>query len=247
MKLPVLLASVLACGLKAQIPAPNLEWGPWRPLINCGGAEYSISFSQDDGRNEFQVQLRAFNRKSTLISTRFEATLSSETGNQMKRSGGSRINAGSAPAQNGSFSLGVIFPAPVNQPLPVRISRVLLDIDTADLSKPPPYAGPAVYLGDFTDYPVTQCHGIPAGSPERGRPEFVGLTETCYNQLPHWTQACNKAVDALIGAYNSAQEPAKSCILQWRQFQKCYESYAYSSSPVPAPHCQNVYPTCQLK
>lgn len=231
----------------AQIPAPALQWSPWQPVITCRGAEYFISFSEDDGRNDFEVRLRAFNRTSAEIATRFQASFVSEDGAKAyRRGGGGRLRPIPQPLEGGAFSMGVIFQTPVNQVLPVRIRSVVLDIDTADVSKLPPYAGDSVYLNDFTDFPVTPCHGIQATVPARSTPVFVGLTETCYNQLPNWIPACNKAVDALIDAANAVPEEKRSCLLKWRQFQKCYEIYAYGPNPDVRPQCQTLYPNCEI-
>jgi hypothetical protein len=234
----------------AQIPAPRLEWGPWQYVTDCGGAKYSVSFSQDDGRNDVQVKLRVVNAAGRLISTRFKASLVSESGERARREGGSRINPGSVPLEGGplapAFHFGVLFPAAVNQHVPTRITGFTLDIDTADVSKVPTGATPSTYLSDFHDYEVQRCGPSSVSVPRAMMPVFASLTMGCFNELPKWTPPCDQAVDEIMAAYKVAPEATKPCIAEWRQFQKCYEIYAFERAPDPKPQCNDKIPRCTL-
>lgn len=38
----------------AQDPAPLLAWEDWKSAGSCGGVEYLVAISKDDGRNDFE-------------------------------------------------------------------------------------------------------------------------------------------------------------------------------------------------
>jgi len=233
-----------AAALGGQIPAPPLEWGAWTPLTTCNGVGYDVAFSRYDGRNDVEVKVRLVNTSDKQRSTRFVANLDSDNGEHTRREGGARLNP-LARSEGTSVLLGKVFETPVNQTLPTQVQRVTVDIETADVSVLPPYATPSTYLHDFVDFPKQTCHAS-ASPPASRRPRFAALTEACYNGLPNWSPTCNQAVDALVGAYNGAPETARACMVEWRQFQKCYEGYAFDRTPNPAPRCVDKIPRCEL-
>ena len=250
-RLVALSAMILAIGgsaAQAQIPAPRTEWEPWKEVAQCGGARYFASYSRYDGRNDPEAKFRIQNDTGHQIATRFEARFTARAGGEAQRTGGSRVGAGGSVEGPiiPTLSTGILFQTPVNQVLPASVGNLVLDIETADVSKPPPNAGPSTYLSDFRDFPKVVCKDVRVPVPQAPTAPFIALTAACYNVLPRWTPPCDQAVNALVAAFETAPESAKSCILEWRQFQKCYEVYAFESAPDPKPQCQSRIPHCAV-
>jgi hypothetical protein len=112
----------------AQLPASNPEWSDWTKAASCGEATYFVSITKDDGRNDFELKVKVRNGPDHLISTRFEAELVSETGETVSRKGSSRIRKDgevAASPMTPSFFLGTPFMTPVNQTLPVHVSKIV--------------------------------------------------------------------------------------------------------------------------
>lgn len=236
-----------------QTPAPPLEWEDWTPVgAACGGVQYYAAISKDDGRNDFEIKIKIENQNNHTIQTRFSAVVESAEG--VKKSyhdgGLGRLNAKRTAEACSTFSslcLGQPFPSAVNQRTPTHISRLTLQsVDVANIDAPPPDAAPSAYLDPYRDYPHTRCENLSVsfgGSDVK----FIRLTDSCVKGLPRWTKPdCDDAVDEIIKAYNDATtQAAQDCIKEWRAYQKCYEIYAFNSSPNPKPACQR--PTCKLK
>lgn len=238
---------VVVAGLSAasaEEPAPQLQWLPPQFVGSCGGVAYEVAISKDDGRNEFQLKLRAENRTSHLVATRFKAQIVSEFGDIKYREGGRRISAGRV-ADGLNFDLGLIFETPVNSPLPVHIQQLRLTIDTANVETPLHPATPSTYLSDFADFPKESCtlsHAFASSA----MPRFMQLTTACYKLLPKWTATCQDAVDEIYAYSKTASERELPCLKEWRAFQKCYEVYAYGSAPAETPACLQQIPRCNL-
>ena len=115
---------------------------------------------------------------------------------------------------------------------------VFHDVEVAQVDVFPANADPSTYFRTFGDHPTTGC-GPWTAAP---LPKYAALTEECHSHLPTWTRACDDAVQEIVNAYDQAPEAAKACILQWRNYQKCYEIYAFNSNPSPRPQC--VPPPC---
>ncbi|MBI4459656.1 MAG: hypothetical protein HY648_06325 [Acidobacteria bacterium] len=166
----IVVLTIASCA-GAQVPAPQIEWLPWATIGTCGGVEYSDSITKDDGRNEFEVKLKARNTTNHLVATRFEAVLLSEEGEKNPRQGNSRIPAGrevEASPLTPSFHLGTPFPTPVKRPVPIQIKRlVLTTVETANVETPPPGASPSAYLNDFRDFPKDTCSNLTYDFPAR--------------------------------------------------------------------------------
>jgi hypothetical protein len=242
-----LAAALMLSASSAQLPAPALEWLPWVALPACGGAQYSYAISKDDGRNDIQLRLRVHNVTGHVVSTRFTARVTSATGEEVTRQGRTRVNTGPLPVEGGptapAYYLGALFPSAVNQPRPTPLRTIELFIEAADISRPSANASPSTYLDDFRDYPGEKCTRSASFAAAPDAP-FVAMTKSCFKALPRWTQTCNQAVDALVAAYEPAPEASRACILEWRQFQKCYEIYAFETAPDPRPQCEAKMPRC---
>jgi hypothetical protein len=146
-----------------------------------------------------------------------------------------------------SLCLGTPFPSAVNQRTPTRISRLTLSsVDVANIDAAAPDASPSAYLDPYRDYPNSNCKNSSVNF-GGGNVKFVRLTDDCVKNLPRWTKPdCDDAVDEIIKAFNSTTSQAEQdCIKEWRAYQKCYEIYAFNSSPSPRPSCQR--PACKLK
>lgn len=242
-------AALFCAGMAfAQIPAPQVRWGPWTEAGSCNGVDYMYSITNDDGRNDPQVRLKVRNGTAQERATRFQIYLYSDAGADTRREGGSRVATG-GERDDYSYRLGTPFQTPVNQTLPVRVSAIeFRSVVTSDVSKLPPYATPSTYLDDIRDYPHQSCGPWKISIQQPARAPFISYTEACYNQLPQWTRACQQAVDAIGPAYNAATTDAqKDCVIRWRKFQKCYEIYAYGPNPAVRPQCQDEVPAdCEL-
>lgn len=236
-----------------QTVAPSLEWEDWVPVgAPCGGVQYYAAVSKDDGRNDFEIKVKIENKNGHTIQTRFNAVIESEEGVKKSHDNGGlgRLNAGrtaEACSMFPSLCFGALFPSAVNQRTPTHISRLTLtSIDIANIDAPPPNASPSAYLDPYRDYPHTRCENLSVGF-SRNSVRFIRLTDSCVKGLPRWTKPdCDDAVDEIVNAFNRASsESEKDCIKEWRAYQKCYEVYAFNSSPNPRPSCQR--PTCKLK
>jgi len=241
------VVALFVTGIGAEpTPVPTLEWQPWRLIGSCGGAEYFVSVSKYDGRNDTQVKLKARNVASHLVSTRFDVVLISDEGEKTIRAGGSRINPGREVDGN-NFSLGRVFETRVNAVLPSRLVRLdFTRLETANVEKLPPYASPSTYLSDFHDFPKDICGPLSVGVEQGEVPRFMRLTTECYAKLPRWTPACQDAVDEILAVARTAPESRVPCLKDWRAFQQCYESYAYGPNPDPRPDCIQQLPRCNL-
>lgn len=239
--------------VNSQNPAPTIEWEDWVPIgAACGGVQYYAAISKDDGRNDFEIKVKIENQNNHTIQTRFNAVMESEEGTKKyhDNAGLGRLNAkrtADACSMFPSLCLGTPFPSAVNQRTPTRISRLTLSsVDVANIDAPPPNASPSAYLDPYRDYPNSNCKNLSvsfAGS----NVKFVRLTDNCVKGLPSWTKPdCDAAVDEIVKAFNSTtSQTEQDCVKEWRAYQKCYEIYAFNSSPNPRPACQR--PTCKLK
>ena len=243
----ILLMASVSC--IAQLPASNPEWSDWVGAASCGGATYFVSITKDDGRNDFELKVKVRNSPDHFISTRFEAELVSETGETVSRKGNSRVRKDSeieASPLTPTFFLGTPFMTPVNQKLPVHVTKIIFRlIETAEVDVPPRNIPPGAYVSDFRDYPRQTCtqDQTISFSPSPNS-KFMGLTESCYNGLPNWKPLCQDAVEELVRRSRSAPEGAFPCLRRWRAFQKCYEIYANGPNPVPKPDCTTQVPAC---
>jgi len=236
-----------------QDPAPPLSWQDWQPIGSCGGVDYLAAISTDDGRNDFELKIKIDNKNIHAIQTRLSAVIDSENGEQKHRDyvGPGRLNgkrAAEACSTTPGLCFGVIFPSAVLQKQPTRIAKlVLTNVDVANIDAPPANASPAAYLDPYRDYPHTKCRDLSITFPSNTRPKFISLTDRCVNGLPKWTKPdCDEAVDEIVKAFKQATSPKdQDCIKQWRDYQKCYEIYAFESNPVPRPSCER--PACRLK
>lgn len=226
---------------QGPVPAPRVEWGEWKPVGNCGGVKFEAAVTNDDGRNDFEVKLRAVNGSGYRAATRYAATILSEKQEKAYRDGGMTIADGKL-GEGGSLNLGTPFKSAVNQLTPTVIEKMVLKVDVANLDRPPPNTPPSAYLSPFLDYPVTKCDFEVALGASKSAEKFMSLTDSCVNNLPKWTRPCDDAVDEIISAYEKADEGNKQCVLEWRNYQKCYEIYAFNSSPSPKPVCHR--PRC---
>jgi hypothetical protein len=244
----ILLLTSASC--IAQLPASNPEWSDWVRAASCGEATYFVSITKDDGRNDFQLKVKVKNGPGHFISTKFDAELVSETGETISRKGNSRVRQNSeieASPMTPSFFLGTPFMTPVNQTLPVHVSKIVFKlIETAEVDVPPKNIAPGAYVSDFRDYPKQTCDGEQALSfSSSPNSKFMGLTESCYNGLPTWNQAmCQAAVEELVNRAKQAPANALPCLRRWRAFQQCYEIYAMGPNPNPKPDCTNKVPAC---
>jgi hypothetical protein len=240
-------------GMVAQDPAPQLAWEDWKTVGSCGGVEYLVAISQDDGRNDFELKIKINNQNSHTVQTRLNAVIESEKGEKKYRDnvGIGRLNAGRAVdacSITPSLCFGILFPSAVYQKTPTRISTLTLtNVDVANIDAPPANASPAAYLDPYRDYPNTKCRNLTVSFGGGNVPKFISLTDSCVKGLPRWTKPdCDDAVDEILKAYGRAtSQTDQDCIKEWRTYQKCYEIYAFNSSPVPRPSCQR--PTCKVK
>jgi len=263
--------ALLLFGLAALLPpsgaqdvAPQLAWDDWIAVgAPCGGAQYYAARSKDDGRNDFEVKIKIENQNGHTIQTRFNAVVESAEGEKRQYGTGGlgRLNAkrtAEACSTYPTLCLGVPFPSAVNQRTPTRVIRLkLTNVDVANIDAPPPNASPSAYLDPYRDYPNSNCKDLTIGFGGGGSPakssaggsdvRFVQLTDTCVKGLPRWTKPdCDDAVDEILKAYKRAtSNDDQDCIKEWRTYQKCYEIYAYNSSPDPKPSCRR--PACKPK
>jgi hypothetical protein len=222
-------------------------------LGSCGGVEYLVAISKDDGRNDFEVRIKIDNRTDHTIQTRLNAVIKSVDGEEKHRDnvGLGRLNAKrsvEACSTYPSLCFGILFQSAVYQKTPTRIAKVTLtNVDVANIDAPPANASPAAYLDPYRDYPNTKCKDLSVTFGGSSVPKFISLTDSCVKGLPRWTKPeCDDAVDEILKAYNRAtQQSDQDCIKDWRAYQKCYEIYAYGPNPVPRPSCQR--PTCKVK
>lgn len=224
------------------LPAPFPGWGPWQFAGECGGVQISVALSNDDGRNDFQVKLRMENRDGQRVATRLDASLTSDVGETKQYYPSATMNPGKS-AEGGalapSLSFGTAFQSAVFAKAPPRITKIVFrNVEVAQIDVFPANADPSTYFRNFGDHPTARC-GPWTITP---LPRYVALTEQCHSHLPTWTSACDAAVQEIVHAYENAPGPAKACILQWRNYQKCYEVYAFNSNPTPQPQC--VPPPC---
>jgi hypothetical protein len=235
-----------------QNPAPLLAWEEWQPVGSCGGVEYLVAISRDDGRNDFELKIKIDNKNSHTIQTRLNAVIESEGGDKKYRNnvGLGRLNARRAAAAcstSPSLCFGSPFPSAVDQKTPTRIAKLTLtNVEVANIDAPPANASPAAYLDPYRDYPNTKCRNL-AASFDSTSANFIKLTDSCVKGLPRWTKPdCDDAVDEILKAYSRAtSQSEQDCVKEWRAYQKCYEIFAFNSSPVPRPSCQR--PSCKVR
>jgi hypothetical protein len=236
-----------AAAVRGQVPAPAIEWSEWQPVTTCGDVEYQLAVTRDDGRNEFQLRLRARNLSGHLVATRFAATIISKEGKKKYREGGGRINPGRT-IEGGTFNFGQLFETPVNAALPVGLSRVEFTlVETANVEKPLVPASPSTYLSDFRDFPKTPCAAFVHSFADSAIPRFMQLTNACALALPNWLPACQDAVEEILRYAKSAPPSALPCLKEWRAYQQCYGSYAYGPNPNPKPECLERVPRCNIR
>jgi hypothetical protein len=252
----LLVFSLLVAGQtgveSSQDPAPPLSWQDWQLVGFCGGVGYLAAISSDDGRNDFELKLKIDNKNNHTIQTRLSAVIHSENGDKKYRDnvGLGRLNArraADACSTTPSLCFGVLFPSAVFQKQPTRIAKlVLTNVDVANIDAPPANASPAAYLDPYRDYPHTNCRDLSITFPSDTNARFVTLTDSCVKGLPKWTKPdCDDAVDEILSAFKRATSPSdQDCIKQWRDYQKCYEIYAFNSNPTPRPSCER--PACRL-
>lgn len=123
----------------------------------------------------------------------------------------------------------------------------LTNVDVANIDAPLANSSPAAYLDPYRDYANTKCQNLTISIGSGHFSRFISLTDGCVKGEPCWTKPdCDYAVDEILKAFNRATtQTDQDCIKEWRTYQKCYEIYAYNSSPAPKPSCQR--PTCRLK
>src|SRR4026209_1169202 len=114
-----------------QNPAPLLAWEEWQPVGSCGGVEYLVAISKDDGRNDFELKIMIDNKNSHTVQTRVNAVIESEEGEKKYRNnvGVGRLNAGraaEASSTSPSLCFGSPFPSAVYQKTPTRIAKLIL-------------------------------------------------------------------------------------------------------------------------
>lgn len=146
-----------------------------------------------------------------------------------------------------SLCFGVLFPSAVTQKRPTQIAKLILtNVDVANIDARPANASPAAYLDPYRDYPHTTCRDLSITFPNEASPRFVSLTDKCVNGLPKWTKPdCDDAVDEILKAFKKATSlKHQVCIKQWRDYQKCYEIYAFDANPLPRPSCER--PACRV-
>jgi len=225
--------------VSARVPASPVTWGNWQRVGECGNVTFYISLSNYDGRNDPEAKLRFENKDSHRVHARLQAQLVSDQQETIERRDPNAVMNPGTSAEGGALAptldLGQVFRAAVNETSPHRIQRVIFsNIEVAQIDVAPPNASPSAYYSDFGDHPTTKCGPWQfAGA----LPQFISLTESCQEHLPQWTAACDDAVQAIVEAYNAAPDSEKPCILAWRQYQKCYEVYAFNADPVPRPNC----------
>lgn len=236
-----------------QDSAPPLSWEDWQPIGSCGGVQYLAAISKADGRNDFELKIKIDNQNNHTIQTRLNAVIESEGGEKKYRDsvgigGLNPRRAVDACSTTPGLCFGILFPSAVYQKIPTRIAKLTLtNIDVANIDALPANASPAAYLDPYRDYPNTKCRNLSITFGSGSVQKFISLTDSCVKGLPRWTKPdCDDAVDEILKAYSRATSQAdQDCIKEWRTYQKCYEIYAFNSSPVPRPSCQR--PTCRVK
>jgi len=248
----LLLVTARATPMPYQDPAPPLSWQDWQLIGSCGGVDYLAAISADDGRNDFELKIKIDNKNSHAVQTRLNAVIYSENDEKKYRDnvGLGRLNGGRAAeacSTTPSLCFGTLFPSAVFQKQPTRIAKlVLTKIDVANIDAPPANASTAAYLDPYRDYPHTTCRDLSVAFPSATKPWFISLTDRCVNGLPKWTKPdCDDAVDEILRAFRQSTSPKdQDCIKEWRDYQKCYEIYAFESNPMPRPSCKR--PACRL-
>jgi hypothetical protein len=258
--LSFLIAALLALALLVPVqagifqdPAPLLSWQDWRLIGSCGGVDYLAAISADDGRNDFELKIKIDNKNKHVVQTRLSAIIQSENGEKKYREnvGLGRLNGGRAAeacSTTPGLCFGVLFPSAVSQKQPTRIAKLILtNIDVANIDAPPANASPAVYLDPYRDYPHTKCRDLSITFQIDSGPRFISLTDQCVKGLPKWTKPdCDDAVDEILKAFKQTTSAKdQDCIKQWRDYQKCYEIYAFESNPLQRPTCER--PVCKFQ
>jgi len=247
------LPAVGASLSKGQDPAPPLTWQDWQLVGSCGGVDFLAAISADDGRNDFELKIKIDNTNTHAIQTHLNAVVESAEGEKRSRDniGIGRLNgkrAVDACSTTPSLCFGVLFPSAVFQKEPTRIAKMILTkVEVANIEAPPATASPGAFLEPFRDFPTTSCRDLSITFESGRGPAFIKLTDRCVKALPRWTKPeCDDAVDEIIKAYKRTSSVAdQNCVKEWRDYQKCYEIYAYNSTPVPRPSCQR--PLCKVK
>jgi hypothetical protein len=250
--LGLLLVAAQADVERLQNPSPPLSWQDWRLVGSCGGVDYLAAISSDDGHNDFELKLKIDNKNSYAIQTRLSAVVHSENAEKknLDNVGLGKLNgnrASEACSTIPGLCFGALFPSAVFQKQPTRIAKlVLTNVDVANIDAPPANASPAVYLDPYRDYPHTKCRDLSITFQSDIKARFVSLTDRCVLGLPKWSKPdCDDAVDEILKAFKQATSPEdQKCIKQWRDYQKCYEIYAFESNPVPRPSCER--PACRI-
>jgi hypothetical protein len=230
-----------------------LKLQDWQLVGSCGGVDFWATVSTDDGRNDTELKLKIDNKNTHAIQTRMNAVVESAEGEKKSRDnvGLGRLNgkrAAEACSTTPSLCFGVLFPSGVLQKEPTQIVKLsLTKVEIANIDAPPAKASPGAYLDPFRDFPTTTCRDLTVKFDSGSNPAFVKLTDKCFKGLPRWTKPdCDDAVDEIVKAYARATTVAdQNCIKEWREYQKCYEIYAYESTPSPSPSCRR--PTCNVK
>jgi hypothetical protein len=236
-----------------QDPAPLLKWQDWQLVGSCGGVDFLAAVSVADGRNDAELKLKIDNKNSHAIQTRMNAVVESAEGETKSRDnfGIGRLNgkrATEACSTTPGLCFGVLFPSAVFQKEPTQIAKLsLTKVKVANIDAPPANASPSVYLDPFHDFPTTKCRDLSITFESGGSHAFIKLTDKCVKALPRWTKPdCDDAVDEIVKSYARATTVTdQNCIKDWREYQKCYEIYAYDSNPVPRPSCRR--PACKVK
>lgn len=236
-----------------QDPALLLTWQDWQFVGSCGGVDYWAAVSVHDGRNDQELKLKIDNKNAYAVQTRLNAVVESSEGEKKSRDkvGLGRLNGkrtAEACSTTPSLCFGVLFPSAVLQKEPTRIAKLsLTKVEIANIDAPPANASPGAYLDPYRDFPTTTCRDLTIKFDSGSNPALVELTDKCVKALPGWTKPdCDDAVDEIVKAYARATSVAdQNCIKEWRDYQKCYEIYAYDSNPTPRPSCRR--PTCKLK
>src|SRR5438874_13661589 len=74
-----------ALSTSVQNPAPLLAWEDWKSIGSCGGVDYLVAISKDDGSNDFELKIKIDNQNGHTVQTRLNALIESERGEKKYR------------------------------------------------------------------------------------------------------------------------------------------------------------------